>query len=337
MATPETTETLKGALATVTGFDGPTLVSRTEWGAINFEDVKHDIELALYLATGMADMPIELLPEQAAKQIAGAIPAVASALKAIDGFKILDAGNVASARDTAASRMKASTDQLLVQAGPWLPYLAYQKGDIIENMDRMRATVAEMETIRGEAKAMATEQKAEMDEIMSAAREAAADAGVATFTHAFRDQADDVLAHSQRWLWAAAVGAVLTISWVLLAHWWPETAPSSDAWVSIRLLFTKFSVAAVLLTATVWCARIYRAMRHQETINRHRALGLQTFQAFTSASSNEETKDAVLVAATHSIFDNVPTGLADERSRSSMRIMEMAAKSVPKMPTGDKG
>ena len=65
--------------------------------------------------------------------------------------------------------------------------------------------------------------------------------------------------------------------------------------------------------------------------------GSETFQAFTVAASDDQTKDAVLIATANSIFDNVPTGLADQRSRSDMRILDLARPVARMSGDGSKG
>lgn len=66
---------------------------------------------------------------------------------------------------------------------------------------------------------------------------------------------------------------------------------------------------------------------HLSTVNRHRALSLQTFQAFSHAASDESTKNAVLMEATRAVFGSVPTGFLDAKAGSSdgdLKIVEVA-------------
>ena len=61
-------------------------------------------------------------------------------------------------------------------------------------------------------------------------------------------------------------------------------------------------------------------MKHQYTINKHRALSLQTFQAFVGATNDPRTKDAVLLEATRAVFANTATGFAESGSSSDSGI-----------------
>lgn len=69
-------------------------------------------------------------------------------------------------------------------------------------------------------------------------------------------------------------------------------------------------------TATIWCGRLYKALRHQSAINKHRANALRTFQTFTMAASDDETHNAVLMETTKSIFLLIPSGYLDNESTS---------------------
>ena len=54
-----------------------------------------------------------------------------------------------------------------------------------------------------------------------------------------------------------------------------------------RVITTKIALLVLLFSATVWCSKNFRALKHQVTINKHRALSLQTFQAFVGERSDQ--------------------------------------------------
>ncbi len=87
-------------------------------------------------------------------------------------------------------------------------------------------------------------------------------------------------------------------------------------------------VLSLCVTAAMWCGRIYKSLRHLSIINRHRALGLKTFQAFSAASADACTKDAVLREVTHSIFAISYTGLIRESAERDpdSNIIQIAGK-----------
>ncbi len=201
----------------------------------------------------------------------------------------------------------------------------------------MEAAVERAETREAEAESYATEKRAEVDEIVDAAREAAASAGVATFTSEFDAEAEMLASGSKGWLWAIVVLAVATVGCAVLSFYWPSLPEDADGWITLRHVVAKVSVIAILFTGTVWCGRIYRALMHQRSINRHRALSLKTFQAFVKATDDPVTRDAVLTAATKSIFANVPTGFVEERvtgQDASVNVLDISRSASRGAPTG---
>ena len=336
MASQEIVTELRAGLDTVTRFTELELIQRRSWGDITFETARRDIELVLAVGRDLSQMPLEYLTEQAATSIRDVLPEVAGVLQEIDQFTL--EGDVSSNRDHLMSRMRAAAENLHRETAPWIPYLAYQRGDVQRNMDLLQGTISEAEQTLDAAKADVQQKRKAIDQIVSAAREAAADAGVATFTTAFSDEADRIAVLSRRWLVAAAAGAVLTLLAAFVSFFWPSIPEAAGTWDIVRAAFTKVSVLGMLITATIWCARMYRALVHQRSVNRHRALSLQTFQAFAAATADDRIKDAVLMAATNSIFDNVATGLVDQntgRTDPAVQFVEIG-KATRKMAEGAK-
>jgi hypothetical protein len=111
----------------------------------------------------------------------------------------------------------------------------------------------------------------------------------------------------------------------VIAFFWVETG--LDAGAIIQKSAARLAVLAIFFAGTLWCGKIYKALLHQAAINRHRALSIQTFQAFSHAAADDGTKDAVLLEATRAVFGNVPTGFLDGATgggTSGMQILEIA-------------
>ncbi len=83
-----------------------------------------------------------------------------------------------------------------------------------------------------------------------------------------------------------------------------------------------------------WSARNHRAHVHNSIVNRHRQNALNTFETFVKASSDKDTKDAVLLQATKSIFDEQSSGYlsSDSEQLPSNLIVE-----VLRRATGGRG
>src|SRR5258708_34475555 len=84
---------------------------------------------------------------------------------------------------------------------------------------------------------------------------------------------------------------------------------------------------------TVWSARNYRAQRHLNIVNDHRARALLTFGTFVHAAADRTTKNAVLVETTRSIFSAGSTGyVGGEDDSGAERLVALI-----KMATGGRG
>ena len=335
MASQDIVQQLEEQLETINQYKDVVLISRPNWGEITFERAEQDIELALSIAADLSSTPLSYLTNQTAREITQRIPNVLTWLTQIDEFNLR--GAASQNRDRIATGLQIAVAGLHTAASPWIPYLAYKRGDSSENIRQIEEAVANARARVDAVESYAGAKRTEVDEIVEAAREASASAGVATFTSEFDEEAKALARGSKVWLVAAAVLAAATVGWTVLSFDWPPLPEGANSWVTLRHVVTKVSVIAVLFTATVWCGRIYRALRHQRSINRHRALSLKTFQAFVKATDDPVTRDAVLTAATKSIFANVPTGFVEERATgqdTSVNVVEVGKSASKGIPTG---
>ena len=334
MASQALIQQLEEQLETINQYENVDLISRRDWGIITFDVAAADIDLARSIAADLSSMPLRYLTDQAAIDITQLIPDVAEHLRLIDEFKL--EGAPAAERDNIAANLQGALAGLHNTTRLWIPYLAYKRGDFSENIQRLEAAVTNAKAQVDVVESYAEAKRTEVDEIVEAAREASASAGVATFTSEFDEEAKALAGNSKRWLWAVVALATATVTWAALSFYWPPISEDANSWIILRHVVAKVPVIAVLFTGTIWCGRIYRALRHQRSINRHRALSLKTFQAFVRATDDPVTRDAVLTAATKSIFANVPTGFVEERAAgqgTSVNVLEMGKSASKGMPT----
>ena len=326
MATEDLVEELTTRLSELCAFKGKDLIRRqSDWGTkINFEAAEADINNILDVAGELLNLPLTHLTNNAARQISEAIPLATEFLQSIDQFSIED-GNVTGNRDALIYSLRGAAENLLTVAGPQIPYLAYRQGEVSGNIAKLSEAVQEGKNLVQQANSWAIERKLKVDEIVKAAQDAAASAGVSTFTQQFDSEASNLKRQSYYWLSAAAFIAIVTILASILFYSWPAVETNASPWNVLQNVVSKLSVIAVLFTATVWCGRICRALMHQATVNRHRALSLKTFQAFVKSTDDQSVKDAVLMAATNSVFGNVPTGLVEPSAgdESAVRFTEI--------------
>lgn len=329
MATKEQTEPLRKAIEECLGYGQGDLIERASWGSIRFDSAQDDLDRIFSIVKHLSVLPIDQLTDAASSDIKSKLDQVNEQLKTINTFS-LEQQNPTQARNNIVGQIHSVADQFYTSASQWVPFLAYQKGDVAKNIEQLTASVNEGKRIAESARKDIEVKSDEIDKIITQAREASASAGAAVFTSAFLSEANDQNAAAKRWLVTAACFTAVTLVAAVLMWWVPESGLTPGELT--QKLGTKIAILVVLFTVTVWCGRTYRALRHQASVNKHRGLSLQTFQAFTAAAADVGTKDAVLMEATRAIFAVGATGFLDGKSGrddSGTRMIEIVQNPSP--------
>lgn len=306
---------IKEALENANKHTKEKLVSRPSWGEIDFATADKDFDRIFEIIANLTVLPIEELTESAADQITAALNKTATQLEEIDAFSIAS-GDPGNTRDALVQALHSQAENLQQIASPHIPYLMFKKGDVATNIKNLAQAVEDGRQTVADAKSQLEGDLEEIEGIKEQARQAAGEAGVAVFTQEFQEEANTNESDARPWLIAAGGFAAVTlvaaiVMWVMT---FKVPAPTGS---ELQILGTKFAILGVLFTTTLWCGRMYRALMHQRTVNRHKALSLQTFQAFSAAADDPATKDAVLIETTRAIFDAPATGLVDSQKLSS--------------------
>ena len=329
-------EGLQKLLRSITQYDQTALVSRPQqWGTINFEAAEADVAFVLSLAKDFDTLPTTLLPLDVVEAVIERLRDVAVILSKVDAFSI-ESGEVVERRDELVRDLRRATGALQSEVLLWLPYLEYKDRAASDASARLREVIREAEREAQAFHRTLAEHDAEAGRVVRAIQGAAGEAGVAAYTVEFDGEALDTDRRAKRWLWVTGIGAFLTACVTLYGLLIPEQPDSGKAWALAPFILSKLSVVVVFVAGTVWCGRIYRALLHQRTTNRHRALSLKTFQTFVEATTDERTKDAILLAAANNIFANVSTGLADQVpvNDQGVQIVELGKSMRRVSPTG---
>lgn len=328
MATAQQIQELQKIVDQINGLDRGTLVRRDKWGEITFEKSQVEFRQVFWFSDQIKSYPLDTLPDSIVVTMVRHLGEVWSRLKAIDSFSI-NQGNAAATSTQLSQDLRNSVDQLFLNCAKWIPFLAHQNGDVARNINALVERTKEAEKILEESRTQCVQKQEEVQRIVQAARDASAGAGAAVFTKDFEDESAKLAKDARRWLIAAAAMIGGTIS--LAAIFWAFTEANLDQGQVFQKLTTKVFVLALMLTGTLWCGKCYKALTHLVIVNRHRALGLRTLQAFANAAADAQTKDAVLLEATRSIFGNVPTGYVDvANADSDHKVVEIVRSVMPK-------
>lgn len=320
---------LKEQIKKFTSFEKEKLIHRKEWGSISLEEARPDIEKIYSIIEYLKVLPIKHLPVNSLILINSEIDNVNAVFSNINNFNI-ESANPADQRNRFIEKIQAQADSLYTNASPWIPFLAYQQGDVSNNIKNLTASVTEAESIINETKEHIKEKKIEISDVIEKAREASAAAGAAVFTKDFMEEADSMKDVAKKWLKITSILAVVSL--VLAAMFWFITEPSLDQGQIWQKVTTKVVILGILISSTMWCGRIYKALMHQSTVNRHRALSIQTLQAFSAAAEDVQIKDTVVLEAARAVFGTVNTGYINGKNDtgdSDVKIIEVAKSIIP--------
>lgn len=323
MATSEEVEKLIKRLKDVTEIEIDDLIQDKDWGSINFESAKSDLERLYSICNHLKVLPIDQLPSDIANQIFNESTPINTTITNIRNFSI-EQSNPSGVRDQYVNEVTANVDRFYKCSHIYVPYLAYQKGEIQNNIKQLTGSVEESKRLLENTKKSVISKSGEIDKIINAAREASASVGVAHFTADFVAESETMESQAEKWLNATmALAAASLISAVYFLNAQPNL---SDVAHAIQYISSKILFLVLLLTATLWCGNLYKAAKHQAAANKFKGNSLKTFQAFVNATDNDAVKDAVLLAATNAIFNESSTGYISGESsgiEATTKIVEV--------------
>lgn len=324
MAQEEAIKQFLATCETCTALSVDEIVRNPDWGKINFEESRKDIERLQAMLNHFKVLPLELLPDQAMNQLNQHAKPTETALNAFSDFTI-EQENPTQVRNSLVQQLKGAVDQFYMTGHIWIPYLAYQRGDVQRNIDELSKSVKDANKLVEKTKSEIESKHSEINSIIGAAREASASVGVAHFTGDFTEEATNLSTAAKNWLIATGVlaGVTFVAAWIMIFNGIPSNATTAQV---VQHATSKIVMLGLLFTATIWAGRIYKATMHQATVNKHRANALKTFQAFVKAADDDAARDAVLMETTRSIFALASSGYLDEpttQQEGGVKIVEM--------------
>ena len=131
------------------------------------------------------------------------------------------------------------------------------------------------------------------------------------------------------WLVVSAILALATLwlAWQMAGQVADRTLTDAIQFVAARII-----LFGVLSYALVSAVRTYRAEAHNHVVNAHRHHALSTFETFTAASSDDTTRNAVLMQTTHCVFSHRPSGFGqcEDDAAPQSQVLELTRNVLPK-------
>jgi hypothetical protein len=307
MASPAAVKQLVDAIAGAISTPIEELIENPLWGEINFKNIELELRISTDLLRRVHDFEIEKLPENIVSGIVGPATQLSNAVKRITDFSITQ-GDTNKIRQQISNGVISASNTLLTNFGTLLPILDFIEGKSDSGNIKFEHLIAETEEHSAKFLDDLLVTAKEAETALAATKEAAGKTGVGVFTQDFAAEAKKYGSAAKSWLWTTVLLGIATL---VVAVFYSKAfyIPDTEKWLPIiQYTTTKIVVIGLLITATLWCGRLYKTARHHETINKHRANALATFQAFVEATNEPSVKDAVLLETTRSIFSITPTG-----------------------------
>lgn len=200
-------------------------------------------------------------------------------------------------------------DAFLVQAAPIVAIVFAEQG--ATNTDAAARVALEWRERLSRAEADIEQRGADIQKVLDASRKAAEEIGISRHAQHFAKAADEYSRGARMWLWVTALSFAVTVAAAIANLFFslhPQSALDSVGKATIQLIAAKLILLSVLATVTVWCGRMYRAQRHNTIVNQHRRNALSSFEAFAQSTDDVQTRNAVLLQATQSIFSPQQSG-----------------------------
>ena len=221
-------------------------------------------------------------------------------------------------------------DEVRQQLGPIVAYLQSKRVEQLET--RVNATIDDAVNKAAEKFSTETNQlqkhsdqaeeneakrQEDFNQLKGQLEDALAEESVSKYEKIFEGQANKHQQASFWWL-LSTVGLIIVFGGVF--YWlFNALKLGGTEWIGVlQNIFTKGFLLSLIYLVLNRSIKNYTAEKHLEVVNRHRQNALRTFRAFHSAAGeNQETQDAVLLAATNAIFDANQSGYLSAKMRGS--------------------
>ncbi len=323
-------------IAELATIDPKTLARASELSPnINFQDAVPHLEEMLDLCKQLSQRELSRLTSTQLTAITRACTKLSSLIQQVRDFT-LNQNTPGDVCKRIITEISSAYDDVM---NPLLLPLAFTATQATDYAKIEREAKGYHTTMKAEAEALSkfiATARSDAERALVAVKEQAAEAGVSTNAQIF---VGDAVKHHElayTWMkatiWMAGITLLAAIGFLIASFIYrPADLASSMQYVVAKLL-----VLSTLSFGIFWCARNYKAQKHNETLNKHRANALMTFRAFVEGTGDPRVKDAILLQAAQAAFSGRPTGFDDPEkdSQTISPVVEILGKTLPQ--SGDK-
>ena len=266
------------------------------------------------------DSDLEAIPDTLRTQLAHEINRTLSEFQRVQG---LDPRN--QSPENISSSLRSVYQQVYDNLTAILAHVGTDPAGFDELRRQAEQAVRRIDSAQEQVITMLEEAKTALDEI----KKAAAEAGVSQHAVIFAGVSKRYRRTSYVWLAVSTIVALATLglAWQMAGQVVDRTLSDTIQFVAGRIIL--FGVLSYALVSSV---RTYRAEAHNHVVNAHRHHALSTFETFTAASSDDATRNAVLMQATQCIFSHRPSGFGqrEDDTAPQSQVLELTRNVLPK-------
>ena len=266
-------------------------------------------------------------PEKSQKRIKSLTDNIIAKFTEVEKFVPSNHSDYATAQNNLIAGINQAYTEAFDLLAPLLPYIIYLSSNNL-NVPTIEALMNLVHEEQDKIKQETSQLKSELESIVESARKAAGTIGVAKFSVIFEKESAEHERVAKTWLNRTFGVLILLVIvgflFVVLTYCFGQSLTETPA--LIQLTVAKLLILTVLFYALNLCSKNYKAHKHNSLLNKHRQNALDTFEAFVkSAGDDNQTKNAVLLETTRTIFSNQQTGYLSGENEVEMpsRIIEI--------------
>ncbi|MBK7867374.1 MAG: hypothetical protein IPJ75_10520 [Ignavibacteriales bacterium] len=155
----------------------------------------------------------------------------------------------------------------------FIPKSAENISSIKDKLDEMDAIVSKIEAKDKEA-----------EELIKVISRRVADVDVSRYSTKFKDSSEQYKSSAIWWLVASVALFGLTLGILFGYNWLFPLEANNDTYEIVRYLSTKILILTLLISGTLWCAKIYKVNKNLSVVYEHKSNSLDSFTEFVNSA-----------------------------------------------------
>ena len=306
---------------------------------LSFETVHPDLLAAYKMFREILTAPRESLiglPKDSIQQIRDYLQQLLNKFQEIHAFNPQNSSEAQNFREehkTILQEIVSFCDEVRQQLGLTVAYLKSKEAEqlktqvnatvtntVTDAVEKLNAETDQLQKQGNQAEQNEAKRQEDFNQLKSQLEDLLAEESVSKHEKIFDEQANNHHRAAFWWL-IATVGLSVVFGFVFYRLFNVLRLEGTELVEVLQNIFTKGFFLSLVYLVLNRSIKNYTAEKHLEVVNRHRQNALRTFNAFHSAAGeNQETRDAVLLAATSAIFDANQSGYLATKIRGSESV-----------------